>query len=302
MIEFREVDVSMWGRAHEETLGTKPKRWLHDPVADEFWLMKDVTFNRRADGTTYAKGDDWAERVAGAVAEALGLPAAVVELATGGPGADTSVGVISRSLLSTDESLVHGNELLAEIGVSGDDPHDRTGYTLDAVRQVLERVDAPPASELTAWETFVGFLVLDALVGNTDRHQENWAVIARGGDRRLAPTFDHASSLGFQLDDEQRSERLSTADANRTPEAYAGKARTRFEGSPPPLAVAVDGLATLAPEKRDHWFDRSADVEKLLAPLGRVPAGRISESARSFAARLLQANHSQLMSHRVGTV
>ncbi len=47
---------------HEEPLGTKPKRWLQDPVTSEYGLMKDVTSNRRADGSSYQKGDDWAER------------------------------------------------------------------------------------------------------------------------------------------------------------------------------------------------------------------------------------------------
>ncbi|MEQ8717370.1 MAG: hypothetical protein RIE08_07135 [Acidimicrobiales bacterium] len=43
---YDEVDVSSWQRAHEEMLGTKPKRWLFDPDAETYWLMKDVTFNR----------------------------------------------------------------------------------------------------------------------------------------------------------------------------------------------------------------------------------------------------------------
>lgn len=69
--------------------------------------------------------------------------------------------------------------------------------------------------KLTAWEWFVGYLIPDALVANTDRHQENLAVIENGG-RRLSPTFDHASSLAFQLDDGDRAARLSTLDFNRT--------------------------------------------------------------------------------------
>ncbi len=113
---FDEVDVSGWQRAHEETLGTKPKRWLLDPNTETFWLMKDVTFNRRNDGSTYQKGDDWAERIVAEVARLLDLPAAQVELATGGPGAQTRQGIISRSICASEETLIHGNELLAESG------------------------------------------------------------------------------------------------------------------------------------------------------------------------------------------
>ena len=61
---YREIDVSDWPLSTgEETLGTKPKRWLSDPETAERWLMKDVTFSERNDGTSYLKGDDWSERV-----------------------------------------------------------------------------------------------------------------------------------------------------------------------------------------------------------------------------------------------
>jgi serine/threonine protein kinase HipA of HipAB toxin-antitoxin module len=50
----------------------------------------------------------------------------------------------------------------------------------------------------SAFAQFTGYLVLDALIGHTDRHEENWGVIEGiTGAKRLAPSFDHASSLGF---------------------------------------------------------------------------------------------------------
>ncbi|MCP3877509.1 MAG: hypothetical protein GY701_03830 [Sulfitobacter sp.] len=176
-----------WQRAHEETLGTKPKRWLQDPRSQQFWLMKDRTFNHRSDGSNYAKGDDWAERVACAVAQHLGLPAAQVELATGGPGTGSPLGVISRTVLDGDESLVHSNELLAEIGAAGISPHDRTGYTLEAVQQVLEPID-PPAGchEVSAWEVFAGYLDVGAANRNAVRDRINL---------RVSPPLDRTNSL-----------------------------------------------------------------------------------------------------------
>ena len=71
---------------------------------------------------------------------------------------------------------------------------------------------------LSAWDVFAGYLVLDASSATRDRHEENWAVIHSGGiSRSLSPTFDHASSLGFLLDDMAKEERLTTNDRGYTP-------------------------------------------------------------------------------------
>jgi hypothetical protein len=77
---FDEVDVTAWQPAGPEQLGTKPKQWLFAPEGT-FWLFKSAAVNRGPDGVSYRKGDDWVEKVASAVAELLGLPAARVELA-----------------------------------------------------------------------------------------------------------------------------------------------------------------------------------------------------------------------------
>lgn len=43
------------------------------------------------------------------------------------------------------------------------------------------------------------------MIGNVDRHHENWGILRKRVDGewygRLAPTFDHASSLGRELVD-----------------------------------------------------------------------------------------------------
>lgn len=298
MSEFPEVDVTDWIAAGIEQLGTKPKHWREDPEGAT-WLFKEVTWNRRADGSTYAKGDDWSERVAGAVADEFGLPAARVELAVSRDDGTVTHGVISKKVLDDNESLIHGNELLAEIGVSGATAKDRTGYTLQAVQEVLADVDPPMRGDvLSAWDWWVGYIVLDALVGNTDRHQENWAVIG-DGQRRLAPTFDHASSLGFLLDDEDRLDRLSSADGNRTVAAYAGRARSKLEGGPHPCAVAASALDMCSDAARERWIERIRELATIGGLLDAIPPHRASKAARAFALELYAANRSLLLSHPV---
>ncbi len=295
---YPEIDVTRWLSASEEPLGTKPKRWLTHPETGDRWLLKYVTYSTGADGFRYQKGDDWAERVASGVAAALGVPAAHVELAV-----DRSpvrqLGIISKSVLSSAshvaepvEELVPGNEFLAQPARPG----ARSGYTIDAVHAALADVEAPIGSppEFDAWDAFAGYLVLDGLLGNTDRHEENWAVMVSPVRRRLSPTFDHASSLGFLLSDMERSKRLATRDSGYTPEAYTRGAQTPFAGRPHPIDVAMAALDRCAMSVRDHWLSACSDADALVEPIRRIPGERISEASREFAERLLRVNSARL--------
>ena len=194
-------------------------------------------------------------------------------------------------------------------------PRHRKGYTVEAVHQALHGVGPPVDIEgdLSAWDVFVGYLILrrlratpDAVVGNTDRHEENWAVIDRVGDRRLAPTFDHASCLGFQLDDHApicgpvasktlRQRRLSTNDSGYTPEAYADRAGSTFHDSPHPVTAAVRALAISETRVGRLWVSRCEDVESLVEPVRMVPQHRMSKPAREFAERVLRRNCHRLL-------
>ena len=298
---YDEVDVSEWALAEEEPLGTKPKRWLIHPNTGDRWLMKDATFNTQSGGPKYRKGDDWAERVAFGVAETLRLPAAQVELSVAFRGEERVYGTICRSFLrNRREDLVDGDALLAEalhaeqgFHVTGDDGNS---YTVEAVHRALADCQPPTGAsdDLSAWDVFVGYLALDALIGNTDRNERNWAVIESGSGRRLAPSFDHASSLGFLLSDADRQERLSSEDCNRTPEAFAERARTRFAGKPHPIAAldnarALDGEAAVR-----HWLSQPDGIEDLVAPIWAIPEDRMSKPARDFAERIMRQNWEQL--------
>lgn len=286
---FEVVDVAEWAAAEDEHLGTKPKQWLRDPDGRR-WLWKAATVNHTSAGD-YAKGDDWAERIATEVARALAVPVARAELAR----RDAQFGTVSLSVVVDDEQLVHGNELLPEVDVIGADSHDRTGYTVDAVQRALAGATSGEPG-MSAFDCFVGYLVVDAVVGNTDRHQENWAVIEEpSGARRLAPSFDHASSLGFALSEGDKADRLSTRDGNRTPEVWAARARSRFEHQPNPVDVAVAGLVRAESDRSSGLLGRLQALD-IAGIIERVPQGRMSATSREFARRVVESNRARMLS------
>jgi len=151
----------------------------------------------------------------------------------------------------------------------------------------------------------VGYLMLDTLIGNQDRHDENWGFVTCIGPPTrimLAPTFDHASSLGRSETDANRSKRLITRDRGGSVEAYVARARSGFFETPAAHRTmttleAFMAAARVRPQASRYWIEAlfglsSSDFESIF---DLVPANLITTPARDFAMRMLEANGQRLL-------
>jgi hypothetical protein len=288
-------DVSTWTRFGNETMGTKAKFWCLDDQARR-WLFK---FARP--GT----GENWSEKIAAEVGLTLGVPCAHVELAEceGRPGSLTQSFVTEGS-----GPLVHGNELLQQRDATYPlvQLYGVSKHTVDAVLGLLATIAAPTSGDarlVSAADVFLGYLLLDAVVMNCDRHHENWGVLQLPGNLRgLAPSYDHASSLGRELSDEQRLARLATGDLRHAIDSYVRRARSGFYAhDTDKKAMHPTNAFFLAVKQRPEagalWLDRVArlgddEIEKITA---RVPASAISEQGRAFAREVLRRGRKLLL-------
>ena len=197
------VNIPLDAREDTEQLGSKPKFWVL--LGEQRWLFKEA----RPD-----TGEDWAEKVAAELAVAIGVRAATVELAVyGGRRGCLSLNFVD---VQGGQALVHGNEILA-LRVTGYDRGKvfrQSDHTLENIDAAIRKLFAPDRAEGVLTE-LAGYLVLDALIGNTDRHHENWGLLLqvqtdpKAVTLSVAPSFDHASSLGRELRDERRKELLA---------------------------------------------------------------------------------------------
>ncbi|MDG4594665.1 MAG: HipA domain-containing protein [Candidatus Contendobacter sp.] len=184
----------------DEALGSKPKFWFRRD--GQRWLFKEARENT---------GEDWAEKVAAEIAHRLAISAADVELAE----CKGRRGCASRSFVATrrGEELIHGNEILAG-QVLGYDPNKRfrqNDHTLENIHKAIGKMFPSLEAHFVILRQLASYLMLDALIGNTDRHHENWGLLLHFEKQqeekqeelvislRVAPSFDHASSLGREL-------------------------------------------------------------------------------------------------------
>jgi len=169
---YRIARIPEDARLDTEQLGSKPKFWVF--FEGHRWLFKEARINT---------GEDWAEKVAAEIAKAIGIRAATVELAqyAGRRGS------ISLNFVDVDAggALVHGNEILA-LQVTGYDKgkmFQQSDHTLENIRIAIQGLFGQVADPILT--ELAGYLVLDALIGNTDRHHENWGLVVqvqRGDD------------------------------------------------------------------------------------------------------------------------
>ncbi len=284
-----------------ETLGSKPKFWFRD--GDRRFLLK-----AEARGT----GEDWAEVVSCHLGELLGLPHVEYELAAEYDGPQyVRPAVVCENMAPPPTALVLGNQLLF-----ARDPDYPTGqrfkvrqHTVEAVAEVVGLLSPPsvtwmsvvPAAIDSALDVFAGYVMFDAWIANQDRHHENWGAL-RDDEIRLAPTFDHGAALGRNLNDDERHERLTTKDRNRTMTAFAERGRSAFYGSvtekrPLGMREAFHAFADRVPSAQSAWLERLGQVNRdaMWDILERVPAERMSETCKQFTLELLLTNQGRLL-------
>ena len=274
----------------EEDMGSKPKFWYRSSPDQPEWLFKYPQSNT---------GQHWAEKIAAEIASAVGIPHAPVELAV----FQNDRGSATESFMQNDLELVHGNQILAGqlLDYDPDKRFHQSEHTLSNILDALERVFASPRAVLRAKRRIAEYLVLDALIGNTDRHHENWGILRRvdsqADPETVAPTFDHASSLGRELLDEGvRKTRRRLLDENRIgPYSEAARGaiywRTSDRRAVSPLELLRNAL-TDWPDVFHPALTRLDDLheDRLRLIVARVPDAWMTDLSRTFAIELMSYN------------
>jgi hypothetical protein len=147
---------------------------------------------------------------------------------------------------------------------------------------------------------------LDAVIGNVDRHHQNWGcvlqMLSEGKSRlTIAPSFDHASSLGRELlPDEAKRIAAGGRVAKYVEKGRGGiYRRSSDERGANPLALVCE----LANERSDlfaPWLERlhKIPMEKLIECIERLPESWAALSNRRFAVEFIRHSYMKLTSSK----
>lgn len=197
MSAFPVINVAPELVLESEQLGTKDKFWF---ISDDEYLGKSQwLFKFPTEGT----GQHWAEKIACEVAKQMRILTPRVELAV----FEGARGSATENFTKDGYELFHGNQILAgfEPDYQTDQRWHQNDHTIGRIFDAIGAIFLDPDMARKASDQMAAYLVLDALICNVDRHHENWGILRKstpdGMRGRLAPSYDHASSLGRELRD-----------------------------------------------------------------------------------------------------
>ena len=301
-IQFFPVIPVAMPRGEIENRGARRKFWVSLEDDGTQWLLKFPRSNT---------GEHWAEKVASEIGRLFQINTARVELAR----VDGEIATICQSFLTDDDEVYndadsftshfHGSEFL-DIAIDFYDPHIVRGNRDHNVKTVMDAIqtvgDANAVHRLKEiLDELASYVFLDGLVGNTDRHHDNWMLkygVASGQVwMRAAPTFDHASSLGRELTDERRERILSSSGVLN----YLRRGRggvyidEKHRRAPSPLHLA-QLLCRWNRELAEDWRNRLNSITHtdIQSVFDRIPSEFASELAKDFACQAVVASKAEL--------
>jgi hypothetical protein len=224
----------------------------------------------------------WAEVVAYRIGCLLGLqvPPAFYALNSG----THTAGALIEWFYDGAQAFVHGGDFMLMVREDYDRDRGRK-HNLADIELIMRAMRRRGLTDFDYRQWWVDALVFDALIGNRDRHQDNWGLVFSSNGPAptqwaISPLFDNGSSLGYEL----MTDRVRSWDDDRFNRYVArGIHHVKWDLNEVP---PVNGHLALLRRAVNEWpntagpararldvttADLEASVSDLLALPGRVP-------------------------------
>ena len=302
------IDVSNWETAEFSTKGTRDKGTVVCPTDNCYYFIK---FPMQRPNRDYSM-ETWSEIIVYEVGKLLGFDVLEYNFAL----RNGKAGCISKNMVNpANEALVEGDSILVGYD-SSYSPADKSMYDRYTFNFVMSALEYCGLKEYQA--DFIKMLVLDAVFGNSDRHQSNWGFIEHfildgrrvKVEKHFSPIYDSGCCLGREFSEEQILTYLS--DPNKFAKYIRkGVAELRTDDEPDKKKSHYDLLSFIL--KQPQWtrylkkvvesvfcnYDNQKVVDIVFFIDNPLPADLkqqfgISDSRKSFIAKVIDARINRL--------
>ncbi len=217
-----ELDISKYKTITgpiEVVGGSRPRLTLVHNQTNQTFFFKTYTHNPR---------EVWAECLASHIAELVGIKAQAVTIKTAPKGLVRAmktrygnvlprdwkpIGTLARNIFPKNIDITYGSAIV------------QTPTEPLTLEQIEIRMKSKYYAAEDLLQAFSDMVIFDVLIGNMDRHHENWGICEDKkykqqllfekkqlvGLRNYTPLFDHGSSLMFELSDKDVTDMLGDA-------------------------------------------------------------------------------------------
>ena len=154
--------------------GSRVKRLVVDNNGDKAFF--------KYEGSGYLVSEACSEKMSYEIAKVLGYDCAKIELAYDN---DNVLGVLNYLFVK-----IGCTEHIDAVSYLNIHSKERTlYYTISNIKKTLDELDD------TLFNGFIKIMIFDALVGEQDRHEENWGIEKVGENYRISPLYDNGCNL-----------------------------------------------------------------------------------------------------------
>ncbi|WP_369752805.1 hypothetical protein [Flavobacterium sp. WC2409] len=166
------TEISDWQKnIFYSTGGTRSKKIVIHPISNEEYFFKGSKINKK-NGETLYPTEFWSEIVSSKIGQFLGFNMLDYNIAYD-ENDRQKIGCISKSMvLNSENNLTEGITYLTGFDSKYNPEKDKKKYTFQFIKNAL--IDFNFNDYIV---NIIEIIIFDSIIGNSDRHQENWGII-----------------------------------------------------------------------------------------------------------------------------
>ena len=242
---------------------------------------------KRFEGEASYKNNQYSEHIGSSIFRACGIDAQETAL-----GYYTDDAGKRKVVVGCKDFTQDGSTLYEFSALKNAVKHDQV--LSESIEDVYEIIESSPfiKDKQAIIGGFWDMFVIDALIGNRDRHLGNWGLLEKDGEFQLAPVYDCGSSLDAWLEDDEMQKILTLTKSQLKNNSYNVRScysindkrivyHEIFQNPPEDLAQAIKRIVP------------QIDMTKIHAIVDATPA--MPDIRKSYLKKALDVRHEEIL-------